>query len=254
MSYRIGQIRKNNNTSYLSDLAFEETFVYTAGYANKIFTDYAITLTGGASFNANNTYYMRFTIKRINSQDPRFSPTQYPMTKDTNDPREMNIKLELFKNTGEETGGQYQLGTYQIIQSNVAIEPYIEGENTEYASYEIVFSPNDTYPYLGLILSRTNYDYLQTPRNEIKGNIDFSEKGDLCIVQNILPRETVSKIGIQSRPGTLICVNREPFRIGRSGTFEINNGVPVGFVGIVAPNGSSAINVDKFILDYAWDE
>jgi hypothetical protein len=43
-------------------------------------------------------------------------------------------------------------------------------------------------------------------------------------------------------------------RIGRSGTLEINNGVPISYVGFVAPNGSDATNIDKFIFDYAWDE
>lgn len=252
MSYRIGQIRKSNSTSYLTDLGWSATTVKTAGYANKKFDDYAIRLSSG-NFNANNTYYLRFTVKRIRSDDSRF--TNYPMTKDTNDPREMNIKLELFKNNGASTGGEYQLGTYQIIQTNVEIEPYIEGENTEYASYEIIFTPNDTYTYLGFVLSRTTYDYLGTaPRNDITGNINFADKGDLCIVNNILPIESADKIGIQSRPGSLICVNREQFRIGRSGTFQVNNGVTISFVGIVGPNGSSTDNVDKFILDYAWDE
>lgn len=252
MSYRIGQIRKSNSTSYLNDLTWNQTTVQTAGYANKLFEDYAIQLPG-SSFNANNTYYLRFTVKRIVNDDPRF--VDYPMTKDANDPREMNIKLELFKDDGSSTGGEYELGTYQIVESNVVIEPYIQGENTPYASFETIFTPNDTYTYLGFVLSRTTYDYLGTaPRDDIRGNIDFDEKGDVCTINSILPRAYVDKIGIQSRPGSLICVNREAIRIGRSGTYEINNGVPVTFVGFVAPNGSSASNVDKFIFDYAWDE
>lgn len=252
MSYRIGQIRKSNSGSYLNDLAWSQTSIVTAGYANKQFNDYAIQLSSG-DFNANNTYYLRFTLNRIDSLDTRF--VDYAMTRDANDPRQMIIKLELFKNNGVDTQGEYQLGTYQVIETSVRIDPYIQGENSPQASFETIFTPNDTYTYLGFVLSRTQYDYLgSSPRDDIRGNIDFSTNGDICTVNNILPRESVDKIGIQSRPGSLICVNREAMRIGRSGTFEINNGVPITFVGFVAPNGSSATNVDKFIFDYAWDE
>lgn len=253
MSYRIGQIRKSNSTTYLNDLAYTESTIRTAGYANKQFNDYAIQLAEG-TFNANNTYYLRFTVNRLYWNDERFR--NYAMTRDANDPREMIIKLELFKNDGSETDGEYELGTYQVIQNMVRIDPYIEGENSPQASFETIFTPNDSYAYLGFVLSRTQYDYLSLigPRDDIRGNIDFSEKGDLCTINNILPRQRVDKIGIQSRPGSLLCINREAMRIGRSGTLEVNNGVPISYVGFVAPNGSNATNIDKFIFDYAWDE
>lgn len=252
MSYQIGQIRKSNSTSYLNDLAWSQTSVRTAGYANKQFNDYAIQLTGN-TFNASNTYYLRFTVNRINSLDPRF--VDYAMTRDANDPREMIIKLELFKDDGSTTDGNYELGTYQVVETQVRIDPYIIGENSPQASFETIFTPNDTYNYLGFILSRTQYDYLgTTPRDDIRGNIDFNNNGDIGTINNILPRSSVAKIGIQSRPGSLVCVNREAMRIGRSGTLEINNGIPITYVGFVAPNGSNSANVDKFIFDYAWDE
>ena len=97
MSYKIGQLRKNNTTSYLTDLSWSATTVKTEGYAAKLFEDYAIRLSNNGNFNANNTYYLRFSIKRIPYNDPRFSATTYPMTKDSNDPREMVIKLELLR-------------------------------------------------------------------------------------------------------------------------------------------------------------
>ena len=255
MSYKIGQLRKSNTTSYLTDLSWSATAVKTEGYAAKLFDDYAIRLSDNGNFNTNNTYYLRFSIKRIPYNDPRFSATTYPMTKDSNDPREMVIKLELLKHDGSSSNGEYERGTYQIIENSIAVEPYIPGVNTEYFSFETMFTSNAIYPYLGFILSRTTYDYLgAAPRDDVKANIDFGENGDVAIVNNILPRSSVDKIGVQSRPGSLICVNREPIRIGRTGTWEINNGVPITFVGFANPNGSSASNIDRFILDYAWDE
>lgn len=253
MSYKIGQVRKSDTTAYLSDLSWRASTVKTAGYAAKTFDDFAIQLTGGGSFNANYVYYLRFAIKRISSTDTRFA--DYQMTKDANDPREMNIKLELFKNNGVASNGEYERGTYQVIKNNITVQPYIEGENSPYYSFEIIFNPNASYEYLGLILSRTTYDYLgRTPRNDIATNVDLDERGDVATINNILPRPSVDKIGVQTRPGELICVNKEPIRVGRSGVYEVNNGVPVTFVGFVGPNGSDATQVGKFILDYAYDQ
>lgn len=269
MSYQIGQIRKSNNTTYLNELTFVQ---YTgtqggfpiAGYGGKLFHDYAIQLANDQQFNANNTYYLRFTLKRINMKgDPRF-PSYHGGTLASDDPRQMNIRLQLFKNAKEDSG-EYQLGTYQIIESNIQVDPYIQNFNTTHFSFETIFTPNDTYKYLVFILSRVQYDYVRTPeieelfpgpRNDINsGTIDLVNKGDLCTVNNILPygRDYVDKIGIQSRPGSLLCINKEAIRIGRSGTYEVNNGVPITFVGFVGPNGHDARNIDKFIFDYAWN-
>ena len=280
MSYRIGQIVKSNVVTYMSKEDFHaptgENILRTAGFANKIFTDYSIELDNDKLFQANETYYLRFSIKRIEKTDTRFNLGDYDPTNKANDPRVMSIKLQLFKNSGSQTQGVHQLGTYQVIQSNILVEPYIPGLNTRQASFEVVFTPNDNYRFLGFVLSRSNYDYFKAvdldqdyqsldpnakPRDDVRTNINFenkdedpnNEKGDLSIVQDILPRYA-NKIGIQTRPGTLVCINREPFRVGRSGTLEINNGVPISFFGIIAPNGSDASNIDKFILDYAWNE
>lgn len=269
MSYQIGQIRKSNNTTYLQDLDWIQ---YTgtqggfpvAGYGTNVFYDYAIQLANDQNFNANNTYYLRFTLDRININDTRF-PSYHGGTLASGDPRQMNIRLQLFKNVKE--NGEYQLGTYQVIESNIQVDPYIQNFNTPKFSFEIIFTPNDTYRYLTFILSRVQYDYVGDPdihtlfpgpRKDInRDTIDLTDGGDLCTVSNILStiasKDYVDKIGIQSRPGTLLCINKEAIRIGRSGTYEVNNGVPITFVGFVGPNGSNARNIDKFIFDYAWN-
>ena len=253
MAYRIGQIRKNNNTSYLTDLAFTPTTIKTAGISNKVFDDYAIRLNG-ENFNANNTYYLRGTIKRINWNDERFGSGE---DSGSDDPRKMNIKIELYKTNGDipTAMGIHELGTYQTLQSSLLVDPYISNYNSEDFSFELIFTPNDEYTYLAFVLSRVPYDYVGQTRADLNSNtINLDDKGDICIINNILPIASVDKIGVQSRPGSLICVNREAIRISKSGTYEVNNGVPVTYVGFVGPNGAAAANIDKFILDYAWDE
>lgn len=61
-----------------------------------------------------------------------------------------------------------------------------------------------------------------------------------------------TKIGYQCRPGSLIVVNNEPIRIGRSGIFEINNGIKINSFKIAAPGGTDAKKIDAFLLDYAY--
>lgn len=257
MPYNIGQIRKTStDNTYLNDLSIVEDRINVAGYAGRIFEDYAIQLADG-QFNANNTYYLRFTLRRITPTDYIIPATATSPASPSEDAQLMNIKLQLLKDKTE--NGEYPLGTYQVIQSNLRVEPYIADEHTNinspYASFEIIFTPNDTYKYLGFVLIRSQYDYIYAARNAINTDtIDLDTKGDVCTINNILPRQVVDKIGIQSRPGSLVCINREAMRIGRSGTLEINNGIPITFVGFVAPNGATSSNIDKFIFDYAWNE
>jgi len=60
------------------------------------------------------------------------------------------------------------------------------------------------------------------------------------------------KIGYQCRPGSLIVVNKEPIRVGRSGIYEINNGTIIDSFMIASPGGSDNSKIDAFLLDYAY--
>lgn len=88
-------------------------------------------------------------------------------------------------------------------------------------------------------------------------------KGQLCKLINIVDDEKSNsgskskiwlKMGYQSRPGSLIVVNQEPIRVGRSGIFELNNGMKIESFMIASPGGAKAgnANIDAFLLDYAY--
>ena len=90
-------------------------------------------------------------------------------------------------------------------------------------------------------------------------------KGQLCKLINIVDDEKSNsgskskiwlKMGYQSRPGSLIVVNQEPIRVGRSGIFELNNGMKIESFMIASPGGAKAgnANIDAFLLDYAYQE
>ena len=119
-----------------------------------------------------------------------------------------------------------------------------------YQTIELVFTPFMNAQFLVFQLRRVAYDYTVEPRViSIVGQDsgDLTQR-DVAVVNNILPKSYVNKIGLQIRPGSLVVINREPMRVGKSGTLEINNGIAISSVGMVAPQNE----VDEFILDYSY--
>lgn len=84
-----------------------------------------------------------------------------------------------------------------------------------------------------------------------------SSWGELSQLKNIFDQsgDNVNrwiKIGYQCRPGSLIVINQEPIRVGRSGIFEMDNGLPITDFRIANPGGSDPKYIDAFLLDYAY--
>lgn len=88
-------------------------------------------------------------------------------------------------------------------------------------------------------------------------------KGQLCELVNMVSTTEVNsqskadkwlKLGFQSRPGSLIVVNQQPIRVGRSGIFELNNGMEIKQFMLATPGGAvnNGANIDAFLLDYAY--
>ena len=247
MSVSVGQLRKTNVSNYMTDLGYTWSFVRTQGYdATNVYRENAIQLSGGRRFEPTESYYFRYTIKRIPASENIPGSNNMPVG---SDPHDLGFSLCLYQGQGS-TNGEHELGTYQNIGELESLDAYMPGVNNETKSFEIVFTPNAVYNYLCFRLKKTAYDYIYTPRNNrlSSSTIDLGDNGDLCVVNNILP-VTAKKIGVQSRPGTLLCVNREDVRIGRSGLYQVNNGIPVTFLSILTPNN----NIHDFIVDYTYD-
>lgn len=120
-----------------------------------------------------------------------------------------------------------------------------------YQSVELVFTPYENATCLVFQLRRVTYDYTVQPRvlTIVEQDVSPSTQRDVAVVNNILPKSLVNKIGIQTRPGSLVVINQEQMRVGKSGVLEINNGIPITSVSMVAPNN----NIDDFILDYTYN-
>ena len=96
-------------------------------------------------------------------------------------------------------------------------------------------------------------DFWPTPyRVSYSDRIEFS---DLCQLTNLNSTEGQfwKRIGIQTRPGTLIVINGEPIRVGRSGIYELDSKVPIKSVMITKPGMVQENTVDPFLLDYAYE-
>ena len=58
----------------------------------------------------------------------------------------------------------------------------------------------------------------------------------------------LKQIGVQSAPGLMMSIEGELIRVGRSGIYEINNGISINYIGfIVEPNDNK-----YFVLDYQY--
>lgn len=78
--------------------------------------------------------------------------------------------------------------------------------------------------------------------------------GEFCRITNMITGNQIwNKIGVQTRPGVLLVVNRQPIRVGRSGIYEIYNGINIFQLAIITPGASTDYTkMDNFIIDYAY--
>ena len=107
-----------------------------------------------------------------------------------------------------------------------------------WVDFEIVFNPlvTDTFNTLLFSLSRNISDYSGNGfRFPMIVYQEFSIIGNLITNVFSVPVNSLLKIGVQSRPGLVMCINGEEIHVGRTGIYEVKNGVvKVSFFGVVS--------------------
>lgn len=234
MSYKFGQFRKSQLSSYLTPLEYtlNDLRVQSSLSEGVTFIDKGIDLEGNnilqALTNANKqrSYYIRFKIFK-----------QETIQK---------ITVRLI-NTEK---SQDNVQTIETIEVPI-------GKTTDYSTFELILSPNDnhTYNQIYFELNRELIDY-----NTLKPDGTYGREMNISIdrldeVYNVIDflntsienKNTLKQIGVQGPPGLLMSINGEAIRIGRSGLYEINNGINTTFIGFI-------IEADEkyFILDYQY--
>jgi len=233
MSFQFGQFRRNQLSSFLTPLSYELTTITSKSTISSAitFVDNILVLSGNNIIKPTESdgvrtknYYIRFKVyKKAN-------------------PQTIKIKLVNTNKTSD---------NIQVLKS-IVVEG---GRESDYSSYEIVISPNNTYNRILFELQRELEDYNTINEDGTYGricNIYIDRLDEVYNVINylnpLINKSSLLQIGVQSAPGLLMCINGEEIKVGRSGLYEILNGYKISFIGfIVEPDDNK-----YFILDYQY--
>lgn len=228
--FNFGQFRKNQIEDYLSSLTYKlETIKKPSDISSAIvFNDKYITFQNGEGLSSKengkqNSYYIRFRI-------PKTGKTQM-----------ITVKLI---NTNKKVDNIQNLGTIEI------------NPGVDYSSFELVITPNQFYNQIKFELNRENEDYTKKNEDGTYGRVLSIAIENFSKIYNVLDYLTtidekiksLKQIGIQSVPGLGMCINGEYIRVGRSGLYELDNGVNVNFIGFIQEKEDN----DYFLLDYKY--
>ena len=233
--YNFGQFRRTQLDSYMTALDYNFTDLETQSPLSQdiVFLDKIISLSEQNILQATDntgtvvkSYYMRFKIYKKEDSEQL-----------------VTIKLV---NTNKTEDNQQTIKTVKVES----------GLENDYSTFDIVIAPNATYNSIQFILNRIIDDYNTVDNNNIYGrkmniNID-SLKEIYNVIETLNPSidnlGRLKQIGVQSAPGLMMSIEGELIRVGRSGIYEINNGVSIKYIGfIVEPNDNK-----YFVLDYQY--
>lgn len=227
--YNFGQFRRSQvkeEDGFITDIIYNIASLDTPSplIGELYFEDKKLILNNGQGFDSESTsYYLRFSIAKKENT-------------------EQEITVKMFNSHKDEDNEQ----TIETVKID-------KGSEDEYVTFEIVLSPNNLYNEIHFILTRTMDDY-QNEARIINLRIDKFGTINNIITQlssAIHGKSILKQIGIQSAPGLGMCINGEMIRVGRSGLYEIRNGVEIYFIGFLIDSNSSENN-KYFLLDYQY--
>ena len=231
MSYNIGQFRRPQLDSYSTPLSMELSRQQLEGVISGdiLFYNACGNLSGVNIMNSQNCYYLRFGVKQRSDSEQIFY-----------------LKL---KNISE-TEDNEQL-----------IEEYKVSRGTGTVFFEVILSPNATYNQVLWELQRTALDYRMLNSDGTYGRVmnivDYTYTRLIDVLTTLKSSYTgmdyLTKIGIQGPPSLLMCINREQIRIGKTGIYEINNGINITSISFVPKISTlSSDGLDYFIMDFEY--
>lgn len=212
MNYRISQYNYSPNSSEPdSDKKFisviDSSDIWKAAKINTLVdsnsnvilgatnTEECVKLESGKALNSENIYYLHAKIKRLTTD----------MT--------IYVQLTNYTPTAAQRTTQY-LQTINIQR----------GDSSEWYDFEIIFKPlTDNFNCIVFQLQRTVADFSGDGYR-----IPIILYEELSIVKNFktnLTDNRIIKMGIQARPGVLMCINGQEIHIGKNGIYEIRNGI-----------------------------
>ena len=230
MSYNIGQLRSTSISSYTTPVSIGaiETFDQSSDIPgdSSLFSDIQINIP--SKLTSQKIYHFKFQVAQ------RLDSIQ-------------TINLRLRRGNSELSNDSYQtIKTFTVQQAT---------QNPVFINFECIIAPNADYDYIILELERTLTDYQKDEVNSAaKGRVIQVSEVSLVQINNLISDlqrtysnlKKLTKIGVQGRSGLLMCINREQIRIGKSGVYEINNGMKIDSLGFIPqPN-------DFFLVDFEY--
>lgn len=229
--YHIGQFRRPQLGSYSTPLSMELGRQQTEGASSVdiLFYNACGNLSGDNVMNSQNCYYLRFGVKQRKDSEQVFY-----------------LKI---RNVSETEDNEQLIDEFKVAS----------GTGTVY--FEAILSPNATYNQVLWELQRTALDYNMLNADGTSGrimdvvNYTYTRLIDvLTTLKSTYPgMEYLTKIGIQGPPSLLMCINREQIRVGKTGIYEINNGINITSISFVPKTSTlSSDGLDYFIMDFEY--
>ena len=229
--YHIGQFRRPQLDSYSTPLSMELDRQQTEGASSGdiLFYNAYGNLSGDNVMNSQNCYYLRFGVKQRSDSEQAFY-----------------LKI---RNVSETEDNEQLIDEFKVTR----------GTGTVY--FEVILSPNATYNQVLWELQRTALDYRMLNADGTYGRVmnvvDYTYTRLIDVLTTLKSTypgmEYLTKIGIQGPPSLLMCINREQIRIGKTGIYEINNGINITSISFVPKISTlSSDGLDYFIMDFEY--
>ena len=291
MAYLVAQMRKKAGTIYMQPITVTHSTITSPNpfgdtSENSYYTDFALAGT----FSPQYVYYLRFQIHKIPQYFYSGSKTKAEVSMYEADADNLNLQV-LLKNNDENDEERIPpeiIGTCSVPRAlstesqgyssfSFVFTPSKTYDRIGFRINRVSFDAiNKNAPRDWLIDETTDVTVSRWrsaddstgisitttgPRIIVQSSYTKTDgettiDGDICTLTNLISSDFStgwSKIGYQSRPGSLIVVNGQPIRVGRSGIYEINNGTMIKSFMIASPGGSQDTSkIDAFLLDYAY--
>ena len=229
--YHIGQFRRPQLDSYSTPLSMELGRQQAKGASSGdiLFYNACGNLSGDNVMNSQNCYYLRFGVKQRKDSEQVFY-----------------LKI---RNASETEDNEQLIDEFKVTR----------GTGTVY--FEVILSPNATYNQVLWELQRTALDYRMLNADGTYGRVmnvvDYTYTRLIDVLTTLKSTYTgmeyLTKIGIQGPPSLLMCINREQIRIGKTGIYEINNGINITSISFVPKTSTlSSDGLDYFIMDFEY--
>ena len=215
MSYKIGQMRRNQYSSYSNSLDYRLDLILNED-STIDFYDQCMYLYNENIISPKYGYYLKFKVAQL-----------------TDSVQDFVIKLR----TDEKT-----------IDNVQEIRTLSVKQGTDETVFELVFSPNENYNQIIFELKRLSLDFHTENEDNKSGRImkitilAFERISN--VISDYLSKHysglaSLKKIGIQGPPGLMFILDGEEIKIGKSGVYELyNDNIDISYIGFIIKDSS----------------